>query len=372
MVLTYRKKESITAKAINESVVPDDYKIEEITGYASFDAAYKAQAIYSRKSDDPLLVQLNNEVFEYNNIVRTINNEPGFIEYFKANNFSVSREQIEEKFSKEFASVVFSLHNYLFVQQLNSDGTWLYDTKFSPKYSFEIDGMKFSFKKSDNGIDYSYPLNTGHFFFWNQIEDERDATFYLCEFFEKHNMLPDIYGDEEYYYDWFSCYEQAREAIEKPDFRLLKAMKLLKDCDYLKSYNITPEDYHPSWSVDFLPDKSVDFYTLDESFLKDSLMMNRLKLLLCSDLYNADSCYFLTDKNNKQYISSMPGLLGGHKKLKIYGQLDCKSAQRYIENGQYVKNRIFFENEETAIAAGYRPCGVCMKSEYEKWKSEQE
>ena len=30
-----------------------------------------------------------------------------------------------------------------------------------------------------------------------------------------------------------------------------------------------------------------------------------------------------------------------------------------------------FADEETAKAAGYRPCGVCMKEEYKKWKENQ-
>ena len=78
--------------------------------------------------------------------------------------------------------------------------------------------------------------------------------------------------------------------------------------------------------------------------------------------------YKLLDENGKEYLSETPGTIGGHKKLKIYGKLDCKSALRYIGKGQYVKYRVFFKDEETAISAGYRPCGVCMKEEYKKWK----
>lgn len=38
---------------------------------------------------------------------------------------------------------------------------------------------------------------------------------------------------------------------------------------------------------------------------------------------------------------------------------------------QYVKYRVFFKDEEAAIAAGYRPCGVCMKAEYKRWKEQK-
>lgn len=78
--------------------------------------------------------------------------------------------------------------------------------------------------------------------------------------------------------------------------------------------------------------------------------------------------YFLQDCNDKTYISRTPGQLGGHHGLKIYGRLDCSSAARSIAKGQYIKERVFFADEQTAIAAGYRPCGVCMKEAYKKWK----
>lgn len=79
----------------------------------------------------------------------------------------------------------------------------------------------------------------------------------------------------------------------------------------------------------------------------------------------------LIDSNGKEYLSSIPGMLGGNKKLKIYGRLDCPSAKKWIEKGYYVSNRVFFENEDIAIAAGYRPCAVCMPNEYEKWKNNE-
>lgn len=81
--------------------------------------------------------------------------------------------------------------------------------------------------------------------------------------------------------------------------------------------------------------------------------------------------YKLLDCNGKIYLSETPGQFGGHKKLKIYGKLDCPSALRHIANGNYVQHRVFFADEETAIAAGYRPCGVCMKDKYKKWKEQQ-
>lgn len=81
--------------------------------------------------------------------------------------------------------------------------------------------------------------------------------------------------------------------------------------------------------------------------------------------------YKLRNSNNEEYISKIPGTIGGHKKLKIYGKFDCPSALNYIKKGMYVKNRVFFDSIETAIKAGYRPCGKCMKKEYKEWKNKK-
>lgn len=62
------------------------------------------------------------------------------------------------------------------------------------------------------------------------------------------------------------------------------------------------------------------------------------------------------------------GAFGGHRKLKIYGQMDCLSTLRHIAKGNYVQHRVFFADERTALAAGYHPCGVCMKEHYQLWK----
>lgn len=78
--------------------------------------------------------------------------------------------------------------------------------------------------------------------------------------------------------------------------------------------------------------------------------------------------YKLIDRNGRVYESETKGTLGGHRKLKIYGRLDCPSALRHIAAGRYVKYRVFFADEETAIAAGYRPCAVCMPEQYAEWK----
>ena len=79
--------------------------------------------------------------------------------------------------------------------------------------------------------------------------------------------------------------------------------------------------------------------------------------------------YTLLSADGRPYESTTPGTLGGYRPKKIYGRLHCPSALRHISNGHYVEHRVFFADEATAIAAGYRPCSRCMRTEYQEWKS---
>jgi hypothetical protein len=78
--------------------------------------------------------------------------------------------------------------------------------------------------------------------------------------------------------------------------------------------------------------------------------------------------YTLIGSDGKPYASEEKGTLGGHRKQRLYGRLDCPTALRFVAAGTYAKNRVFFSDEVTAIAAGYRPCARCMPSEYGAWK----
>jgi methylphosphotriester-DNA--protein-cysteine methyltransferase len=76
----------------------------------------------------------------------------------------------------------------------------------------------------------------------------------------------------------------------------------------------------------------------------------------------------LLDAGGRAYASARPGTVGGHRGGRIYGRLDCPSALRAIARGGYVRDRVFFADEATAVAAGYRPCAVCMPQEYAAWR----
>jgi hypothetical protein len=75
----------------------------------------------------------------------------------------------------------------------------------------------------------------------------------------------------------------------------------------------------------------------------------------------------LTGPDGVEYASATPGTLGGNRALHLYGRLDCPSATAAVARG-YARRRVFFADEATAIAAGYRPCGRCMRSAYLEWK----
>ncbi|WP_353268942.1 Ada metal-binding domain-containing protein [Gemmatimonas sp.] len=79
--------------------------------------------------------------------------------------------------------------------------------------------------------------------------------------------------------------------------------------------------------------------------------------------------YTLIDPDGNEVLSLEPGTLGGNRKRKIYGRLDCRSAIGSLPTG-YAKHRVFFADEATAIAAGYRPCETCMQAEYGIWVEE--
>jgi hypothetical protein len=84
---------------------------------------------------------------------------------------------------------------------------------------------------------------------------------------------------------------------------------------------------------------------------------------------DSEKTYALLGVDGRPYRSPVRGMWGGHRGNKIYGRLDCPAALRAIARGDYVKHRVFFADEATAIGAGYRPCGTCCKDRYQAWKA---
>jgi hypothetical protein len=63
--------------------------------------------------------------------------------------------------------------------------------------------------------------------------------------------------------------------------------------------------------------------------------------------------YTLLGSDRQPHQSATPGALGGHRPSRVYGRLECPAALRAIARGGYVRNRVFFADEQTAVAAGY-------------------
>jgi methylphosphotriester-DNA--protein-cysteine methyltransferase len=81
----------------------------------------------------------------------------------------------------------------------------------------------------------------------------------------------------------------------------------------------------------------------------------------------------LVGADGEEILSERPGALGGHRRTRVYGRLDCPVALSLIERGFDVRrHRVFFANEATAISAGYRPCGACLREKYQAWKASRQ
>jgi methylphosphotriester-DNA--protein-cysteine methyltransferase len=87
---------------------------------------------------------------------------------------------------------------------------------------------------------------------------------------------------------------------------------------------------------------------------------------------NGPRTYTLIGTDGKPYESARKGQWAGHRSTRIYGRLNCPAALRAIASGGYTRHRVFFADEATAIAAGYRPCGTCCPDRYQEWKSSRQ
>lgn len=82
--------------------------------------------------------------------------------------------------------------------------------------------------------------------------------------------------------------------------------------------------------------------------------------------------YTLLGANGQFYESEKKGEYGGNSKDKIYGTMACGTANSTIRRfpGVYEQHRVFFADEKMALAAGYRPCGTCLKAKYKEYMAD--
>ena len=81
--------------------------------------------------------------------------------------------------------------------------------------------------------------------------------------------------------------------------------------------------------------------------------------------------YTLIGRDGRPYASAEKGELGGHARTRVYGRLDCPVALSLLRRGFEPRHRVFFADEETAIAAAFRPCGACMRERYRERRVRQ-
>lgn len=202
----------------------------------------------------------------------------------------------------------------------------------------------------------------------NSIDNKNDIYAYLYGILWDLNLI--TFDDERF--EAYDAYEQWRLEDKTVNLHLERCWEVLKSMGYAQEYEVVSNVSNLYWNYAAQSNGAIIIALLDTTFNKNMLAMDKLKLILNSSEKDIKTKhYFLTDSDNMQYLSDEKGTLGGHWKLKIYGELNCKSANHYIDKGQYVRNRVFFKSESDAISAGYRPCAVCMREKYDLWKKLQ-
>ena len=374
----YNGKEKLAAKESDDCQSEySDYRPSKISfKELPLSHGWMRWAIYTSPEDAPEIVQLKQSIDNYNEIVDLVCDLPGFLDAFVASKLRLSRSEIEKKWGVVVADRLFSLKPGIFTTELFHTEEYFIGRLFGAVPEYQVDIPEYgsvNFRIHDyNKIEYRCPAGQNKVFDWNYADDERDfaaSIWYsaLSSMFDyEEAKKKDIPG-----FDAYDCWEQGRYDVDAVDRRLVKCLELLERYGYVKTYSISPEETHPCWNNTDKTDGTLDAMVLDLAFHRDKMLCEKLTLVLYSrDIYLGKELFFLTSSEGRLYLSSVPGNLGGHNTQKIYGRLDCPSAARYIGKGQYIKHRVFFADEETAILAGYRPCGVCMKDEYRKWKQQ--
>jgi len=322
---------------------------------------------------------IEEEMEKYNDSMNRLWSVPGFKEYFARNHSYVSINDIEAQFGNDaakFAHGICPITNCYPDLVVIRDVLQLRGAELVAR--FKIDDKEYTFDIKNSFVD-TFNMND-NICSLDWSEDETDRSFSLLNLFINDGAISggvaEVISERAYY-------EFQDGNLEDNYLQAMRyTVKLLINRGYLKQYTLTAAEYTDVWNYyTRREDNSVLFTVLNPMYKKDKLLCERINCLW-NALYTYDDengwedtnfdfgrpFYFLQDENDHTYISFDKAPLGGHKKLRIYGRLDCPSAHRYLVKGQYVQHRVFFRDETTAIAAGYRPCGVCMKEEYKNWK----
>ena len=330
-----------------------------------------AWGLFFLPEDSEKKQQLRGDVDSYNAYLDYLDSLDGFKSFFIDHDLCITRNDVTAKWSSEIAEKVFSKGTYVFSTDLRVFGDILMDTSFPVSYTVMIAGNEMALPIGKIGND--YPTRAGESpIIWNWTDNGHDFCFDLWELLgSPYQQTGDIGDEAEGVIYPFDAYDQFRN--EAPEPQLVRIFEKLEKLGYIKTYTIKPECTDFMWNHFCKSDGSLDCAVVDTSFLKNKLVMEQIDLLLWSPSEELEkNPYIITNQNGKQELSPIPGTLGGHKKLKIYGRLNCPYANRHLAKGQYAKYRVFFKDEESAIDAGYRPCAVCMPDKYKEWKRQKE
>ena len=312
--------------------------------------------------------ELCKKLEKYNSYEKFLFSLNGFVKAFMEGNYSLSYDQAVNLWGKDNAAAIFAEDDYPFKTQFIVFNNNLILQNFQLNYKIGLDSMIVQFKITDDDIIYSKGDKTKRVIV-NSVDSKNDIYAYLYGtfLFDLELIVPD---DERF--DAYDAYEQWRLYDKTVNVYLERCWEVLKSMGYAKECEVIPDVANPYWDYVAQSDGTITVALLDTTFNQNKLAMEKLKLIIDSSEKDIKTKhYFLTDSDNKQYLSDKKGTLGGHCKLKIYGELSCKSANHYIDKGQYVRNRVFFKSESDAISAGYRPCAVCMREKYDLWNKLQ-
>ncbi len=358
---------TITASMIATSI-PEAYSFQQLT-YPDIYIPNRSAAwgIYFRPEDSEEKTRLKKDVETYNAYLSRLDHISGFKQYFVDHNFCISKEEVAEHWSAQIAEEVFSKKAYIFQTDLRIIGNYLMDASIPVTYSVLFNNTELFIPIGKDSS--AYPATLGEQrIIWNWTDNGHDFCFFLWDLLgAPYSENEDAEDDQDAVKYSFDAYDQFRH--DEPEIQLVRVFSKLENIGYVKSFTIFPERKDPRWNLFCKSDGSLDCAIIDMSFQKNKLVKEQIFQLLWTPSDELkDKPFFLTSEKNSQFLSAIPGAYGGHKRLKIYGKLDCPSATRYLAKGQYAKNRVFFADEATAIAAGYRPCAVCMSEAYKKWK----
>ena len=327
---------------------------------------------------------------QYNSIVFKLWETPGFQDLLEANDGILSREQLTDAFGQQKADLALSLKRppFCFPELKVRNECLTVDSDGYYQAALEIESNT---TRLLLGADAVFPNEINKkICLWNWANNETDFAVDFLNYLDAHKEFgitdePAAFNDLVCYNDW--------RGTKHPAVTLMNCIFTdMEKRGYLERYELFAKNRQDLWSRYTETDNgSVGLCLIDKKAFRDRLLMSRIKALFAACSVNNDdegnessgvlvneestpypdfshAFYYLQDGNDKTYIARDPGKLGGHYKLKIYGRLDCPSANRYLAKGQYIRHRVFFKDESTAISAGYRPCAICMPEAYKAWK----